>query len=101
MIGYMQKTGLAVILGIGICAQTGAQAPQAPRENRAAAGATTSKGWTQKTPWGDPDLQGIWTNATTTPLERPESFGNRALLTDQELEIKRKEDAKRAEGETA
>ena len=26
---------------------------------------------TPRTPWGDPDLQGIWTNTTTTPLERP------------------------------
>jgi hypothetical protein len=24
-----------------------------------------------KTAWGDPDLQGIWSNTTTTPLERP------------------------------
>ena len=23
-----------------------------------------------RTPWGDPDLQGIWNNSTTTPLER-------------------------------
>jgi hypothetical protein len=24
----------------------------------------------KKTPWGDPDIQGIWTNTTTTPVER-------------------------------
>jgi hypothetical protein len=23
-----------------------------------------------RTPWGDPDLQGSWSNATTTPLQR-------------------------------
>ena len=23
-----------------------------------------------RTPWGDPDLQGMWNNSTTTPLER-------------------------------
>ena len=23
-----------------------------------------------RTPWGDPDFQGIWNNSTTTPLER-------------------------------
>lgn len=28
-----------------------------------------------RTPWGDPDLQGNWTNATLTPLERPEGHG--------------------------
>ena len=29
-------------------------------------------GQAQRTPWGDPDLQGFWTNTTTTPLERPD-----------------------------
>ena len=38
-----------------------------------------------RTSWGDPDLQGIWNNSTTTPLERPESAGERALLTDEEV----------------
>ena len=26
-----------------------------------------------RTPWGDPNLQGVWTNTTLTPLERPEN----------------------------
>ena len=30
-----------------------------------------------RTPWGDPDLQGRWTMATFTPLERPERFAGR------------------------
>ena len=34
---------------------------------------------------GEPDLQGIWTSTTTTPLERPAQFGERLFLTDQEL----------------
>ncbi|MXY16074.1 MAG: hypothetical protein F4Y57_03500 [Acidobacteria bacterium] len=38
-----------------------------------------------RTPWGDPDLQGIWTNTTTTPFERPEEFGERQFLTDEEF----------------
>jgi hypothetical protein len=38
----------------------------------------------QRTPWGDPDLQGIWSNTTTTPLERPATFGDKAVLSDQE-----------------
>ena len=37
-----------------------------------------------RTSWGDPDLQGIWTNRTTTPLERPIELGERALLSDEE-----------------
>ena len=30
---------------------------------------------TPRTPWGDPDLQGTYTNKTTTPLQRPEDPG--------------------------
>ena len=37
-----------------------------------------------RTPWGDPDLQGVWTNRTTTPLERPSELGERAVLSDEE-----------------
>ena len=37
-----------------------------------------------RTPWGDPDLQGIWTNRTTTPLERPIELGERTVLSDEE-----------------
>ena len=38
-----------------------------------------------QTPWGDPDLQGIWNHGTITPLERPANYGNRAFLTDEEI----------------
>ena len=38
----------------------------------------------ERTAWGDPDLQGVWTNRTTTPLERPSEFAERAVLTDEE-----------------
>ena len=36
-----------------------------------------------KTPWGDPDLQGVWNDATSTPLQRPN--GQKDVLTDEEL----------------
>ena len=45
----------------------------------AAAGQPT-EGADARTPWGDPDLQGIWTSATYTPLERPETVADRAFL---------------------
>lgn len=38
-----------------------------------------------RTPWGDPDLQGVWTATTPTPLERPLQ-GARVITTDQEAE---------------
>ncbi|HEV2690283.1 MAG TPA: hypothetical protein VGV35_17115 [Bryobacteraceae bacterium] len=37
-----------------------------------------------RTPDGKPDLQGVWTNATLTPLERPASFAGKATLSDAE-----------------
>jgi hypothetical protein len=37
-----------------------------------------------RTPWGHPDLQGTWTNATTTPLERPAAMSGKDVLTDEE-----------------
>jgi len=33
---------------------------------------------------GKPDLQGIWTNATQTPMQRPAKYGNQGRLTAQE-----------------
>jgi hypothetical protein len=37
-----------------------------------------------RTPWGDPDLQGLWTNATITPFERPAAMSGQQVLTEQE-----------------
>jgi hypothetical protein len=54
----------------------------------AAAQKPASKAWTQPhTPWGDPDLQGIWTGTEMigVPLARPATFGERGTLTEQEF----------------
>ena len=37
-----------------------------------------------RTPWGQPDLQGIWNNVTATPLQRPNEFKDKAFLTKEE-----------------
>jgi hypothetical protein len=52
----------------GAAPKTTAAAPQAPR-----------------TPWGHPDLQGVWANNVATPVERPKELEGRALLTDEEV----------------
>src|SRR5215207_431909 len=51
--------------------------------------------WRERTPWGDPDLQGEWTSEGEfgVPLERPAQFGTRAFLTDAEY-AKRPEDVR-------
>ena len=40
---------------------------------------------TPRTPWGDPDLQGTYTNKTITPLERPENLVDKPFLTEEEV----------------
>jgi len=37
-----------------------------------------------KTPWGDPDLQGVWNDATSTPLQRPDNLAGKDVLNDEE-----------------
>jgi hypothetical protein len=36
---------------------------------------------TTRLPWGDPDLEGIWTNATLTTLQRAPELGTKAFFT--------------------
>jgi hypothetical protein len=47
------------------------------------------------TPWGEPDLQGTYTNQTLTPLERPASLGTKAFLTKEEAEKLEKQSEER------
>ena len=47
--------------------------------------APAKAGWTPlRTPDGQPDLQGYWTNATFTPLERPAELAGKEFLTEAE-----------------
>jgi hypothetical protein len=50
---------------------------------------------TWKTPWGDPDLQGSWSNATITPLQRPKQYGSREFLSPEELKANSEARARR------
>jgi hypothetical protein len=47
-----------------------------------------------RTPWGHPDLQGIWTSddARTVPLQRPPEFGDRRMLTEEEFAARKQRD---------
>ena len=49
--------------------------------------ASQAEDWTTpRTPWGDPDLQGIWTNESiATPRQRPARFGEREVLNAEEI----------------
>jgi hypothetical protein len=47
-----------------------------------------------RTPWGHPDLQGVWTSddARTVPLQRPPELGDRRTLTDEEFTARKQRD---------
>src|SRR5712671_3287186 len=45
---------------------------------------TSAQAPSPKTPWGEPDLQGIWTDETATPLQRPTRYANQDVFTEAE-----------------
>ncbi len=75
----MVLAGLLVLLPAGVLAQPDAA--------------------TFRTPWGDPDLQHVWTSATLTPLERPDELAGRAALTDEEAAASTQLELQRIDGD--
>ena len=54
------------------------------------------KRWvTPRTPWGHPDLQGVWDTASGIPLERPKDLGTKAVLGAAEVAARRDQAEKR------
>ena len=75
----------AALAAVAFMSMTAALA-QAPAPAAKAPAAASSKGYTApRTPDGQPDLQGIWSSATVTPLERPAEFANKEFLTPAEV----------------
>ena len=56
-----------------------------------------------RTSWGDPDLEGKWpgTNMAGVPLQRPESFGTRNVLTDEEIAARQAQAARQVDQDNA
>ncbi len=46
---------------------------------------------TPRTQWGQPDLQGVWNFSSEVPMQRPEEFGDRQFLTEEEIAAKQGE----------
>lgn len=89
---FTTRTAIASLAGAAIIAVT-AQVGAGQNSRAASRGTPPGDGTTRrapgagvgaKTPWGDPDLQGVWTNTTTTPLERLPEAAGKAVLSDEE-----------------
>jgi hypothetical protein len=63
----------AVASGVGIVVSVTGTSAQAPET------ATVLK-----TAWGEPDLQGIWTDETNTPLQRAAKYANQEFFTEEQ-----------------
>src|ERR1700693_5298783 len=62
---------VSAVIAVSIT-RTSAQAPAA---------SATAPAPALKTPWGEPDLQGIWMDETDTPLQRPTKYANQEFFT--------------------
>ncbi len=73
-----RSIGLLSVLALALAGCSGETGPGA------AAGAAYVA---PRTPWGDPDLTGMWPidKLNGTPVQRPESFGDRRYLTEEEF----------------
>jgi hypothetical protein len=82
--------GVMMTAAVMLSAAVLAQGPQGPSDYK-----------TPRTPWGDPDLQGIWpsTEMVGVPLQRPEGFGTRAFLTDAEFKARQEQFSRQAEND--
>jgi len=65
-------TTLALVAAATVCQSV---APTAAHAQAASATAL-------KTPWGEPDLQGIWTDEFDTPFQRPAKYANQEFFTE-------------------
>lgn len=82
-----RMTLAASAMGLGAAFGLTAHAQDAGRGAKAGGAPAGAGGsaWTMpRRPDGHPDLEGIWTNKTITPLERPKSLGNKAFFTPEE-----------------
>jgi hypothetical protein len=77
---------LAALSGVLWLVHASPAAAQTSPSARAADATAGSKKFTApRTPWGEPDLQGVYSNRTITPFERPANVGGREFFTADEV----------------
>jgi hypothetical protein len=76
-IGSVAAIVLVIVFLRPIQVSIAQQAPAIPAKAAASASAPSLK-----TPWGEPDLQGIWMDESDTPLQRPAKYANQEFFTE-------------------
>src|SRR3954451_20532040 len=77
---FTGAVALVALTSLPLAAQSQAVAPKKT--------APAAKAWTApKTPWGDPDISGVWTSDSVRgiPTQRPAELAGRAQLSDEEF----------------
>src|SRR5262245_11855090 len=80
----MRRPFGVVALSLAVVSVAAGQGPKSPTTGGTAVKPRQpARGWTApRTPWGDPDLQGVWNDATSTPLQRPTGVASKDVLDD-------------------
>ena len=86
------RVSVALLAAALLAAPALAQTKAGTKAAAPASAKPSAKKW--RTPWGDPDLQGSWSNSNLTPLERPDKYAGREFMTTQERNDEEKKRAK-------
>jgi hypothetical protein len=86
----MRERSSGSIMAIAVAAVT-VSAAISVSATGASAQTPAASGATLKTPWSEPDLQGIWTDEFDTPFQRPPRFANQEFFTAEQRDALNKE----------
>jgi hypothetical protein len=82
----MRERSLGSIIMAAMAAATGISVSIVATSAQGLVGSATAPAPALKTPWGEPDLQGIWTDEFDTPLQRPAQYADQEFFTEAQRE---------------